>query len=171
MDELCRREARRVMMDLLSQERDRRYRSHDWRRVSGASPRSRKSLRITGWRIGDNSRQTGNSPISIGEFDPGPSPVRPEHLLRLSWTHFIELIRIDDPLKRAFYEAECRDQPSGYLQGRKERARAMALVFVGKASKRSTIGQAGYSRWNGRLPFQESAPIPWSSSRTAGSQL
>jgi hypothetical protein len=95
------------MMDLLSQERDRRYRSHDWRRVSGASPRSRKSLRITGWRIGDNSRQTGNSPISIGEFDPGPSPVRPEHLLRLSWTHFIELIRIDDPLKRAFYEAEC----------------------------------------------------------------
>ena len=107
MDELCRREARRVMMDLLSQERDRRYRSHDWRRVSGASPRSRRSLRITCWRIGDNSRQTGNSPISIGEFDPGPSPVRPEHLLRLSWTHFIELIRIDDPLKRAFYEAEC----------------------------------------------------------------
>jgi hypothetical protein len=34
-------------------------------------------------------------------------PVRPEHLLRLCWTHFIELIRIDDPLKRAFYEAEC----------------------------------------------------------------
>jgi len=44
---------------------------------------------------------------AIGEFDPGPPPVRPEHLLRLSWTHFIELIRIDDPLKRAFYEAEC----------------------------------------------------------------
>jgi hypothetical protein len=44
---------------------------------------------------------------AIGEFDPGPPPVRPEHLLRLSWTHFIEMIRIDDPLKRAFYEAEC----------------------------------------------------------------
>ena len=29
------------------------------------------------------------------------------HLLRLSWTHFIELIRIDDPLKRTFYEIEC----------------------------------------------------------------
>ena len=26
--------------------------------------------------------------------------------LRLSWTHFIELMRIDDPLKRAFYELE-----------------------------------------------------------------
>jgi hypothetical protein len=44
---------------------------------------------------------------AIGEFDPGPPPVRRDHLLRLSWTHFIELIRIDDPLKRAFYEAEC----------------------------------------------------------------
>jgi DUF1016 N-terminal domain len=31
----------------------------------------------------------------------------PENLLRLSWTHFIELIRIDDPLKRTFYEIEC----------------------------------------------------------------
>ena len=40
---------------------------------------------------------------AIGEFDPG----LPAHLLGLSWTHFIELIRIDDPLKRAFYEAEC----------------------------------------------------------------
>ena len=44
---------------------------------------------------------------AIGEFDPGPPALPPEHLLRLSWTHFIELIRIDDPLKRAFYEAEC----------------------------------------------------------------
>ncbi len=28
-------------------------------------------------------------------------------LLRLSWTHFIELLAIDDPWKRAFYENEC----------------------------------------------------------------
>ena len=44
---------------------------------------------------------------AIGEFDPGLPALGPEHLLGLSWTHFIELIRIDDPLKRAFYEAEC----------------------------------------------------------------
>jgi predicted nuclease of restriction endonuclease-like (RecB) superfamily len=44
---------------------------------------------------------------AIGEFDPGLPALPPEHLLGLSWTHFIELIRIDDPLKRAFYEAEC----------------------------------------------------------------
>jgi predicted nuclease of restriction endonuclease-like (RecB) superfamily len=28
-------------------------------------------------------------------------------VLRLSWSHFIELIRIEDPWKRAFYENEC----------------------------------------------------------------
>jgi predicted nuclease of restriction endonuclease-like (RecB) superfamily len=28
-------------------------------------------------------------------------------LLQLSWTHLIELIRLDDPLKRAFYENQC----------------------------------------------------------------
>jgi predicted nuclease of restriction endonuclease-like (RecB) superfamily len=44
---------------------------------------------------------------TIGEFDPGLPALPPEHLLRLSWTHFIELIRIDDPLKRAFYEVQC----------------------------------------------------------------
>jgi predicted nuclease of restriction endonuclease-like (RecB) superfamily len=31
----------------------------------------------------------------------------PELLLRFSWTQIIELIRLDDPLKRAFYENEC----------------------------------------------------------------
>jgi hypothetical protein len=40
---------------------------------------------------------------AIGQVDPGLQALPPEHLLRLSWTHFIELIRIDDPLKRAFY--------------------------------------------------------------------
>jgi predicted nuclease of restriction endonuclease-like (RecB) superfamily len=43
----------------------------------------------------------------IGEFPQTRSLLPPEQLLRLSWTHFIELIRIDDPLKRAFYEVEC----------------------------------------------------------------
>ena len=43
----------------------------------------------------------------IGESNQDPATLPPENLLRLSWTHFIELIRIDDPLKRAFYEIEC----------------------------------------------------------------
>ena len=61
---------------------------------------------ITVWRIRGDSRQTRNRPISDWRIRPGLPAVPPEHLLRLSWTHFIELIRIDDPLKRAFYEVD-----------------------------------------------------------------
>jgi predicted nuclease of restriction endonuclease-like (RecB) superfamily len=35
------------------------------------------------------------------------SPLSPEALLRLSWSHLVELIAIDDPWKRAFFENEC----------------------------------------------------------------
>jgi len=36
-----------------------------------------------------------------------PSPLEPAQLARISWAHFLELIRIEDPWKRAFYENEC----------------------------------------------------------------
>ena len=36
-----------------------------------------------------------------------PTPLEPVQLLRLSWSQFQELIRIDDPWKRAFFENEC----------------------------------------------------------------
>ncbi len=36
-----------------------------------------------------------------------PRPLPPQMLLRLSWTHLIELLGIADPWKRAFYENEC----------------------------------------------------------------
>jgi predicted nuclease of restriction endonuclease-like (RecB) superfamily len=35
------------------------------------------------------------------------TPLSPEALLRLSWSHIVELIAIDDPWKRAFFENEC----------------------------------------------------------------
>ena len=37
----------------------------------------------------------------------GPAPLPAENILRLSWTHWIELLHLDDPWKRAFYENEC----------------------------------------------------------------
>ena len=37
-----------------------------------------------------------------------PTPLEPAQLLRLSWSQLQELVRIDDPWKRAFYENECR---------------------------------------------------------------
>jgi predicted nuclease of restriction endonuclease-like (RecB) superfamily len=36
-----------------------------------------------------------------------PSPLEASEILKFSWSHLIELIRIDDPWKRAFYENEC----------------------------------------------------------------
>ena len=48
------------------------------------------------------------SPAVIGE--PGqrlPSLLPASKVLEFSWTHLIELTRLDDPWKRAFYENEC----------------------------------------------------------------
>ncbi len=39
--------------------------------------------------------------------EPLPTPLTPEQVLRFSWTQLIELLRLDDPWKRAFYENEC----------------------------------------------------------------
>jgi predicted nuclease of restriction endonuclease-like (RecB) superfamily len=36
-----------------------------------------------------------------------PIPLAPDEVLRFSWSQLQELIRIDDPWKRAFYENEC----------------------------------------------------------------
>ena len=36
-----------------------------------------------------------------------PAPLNAEKILRLSWTHWIELLHLDDPWKHAFYENEC----------------------------------------------------------------
>ena len=38
-----------------------------------------------------------------------PSPLEPAQVMRLSWSQLLELIRIDDPWKRAFFENECLD--------------------------------------------------------------
>lgn len=37
----------------------------------------------------------------------GPTPLPWEEVARLTWSHWVELIRLDDPWKRAFYENEC----------------------------------------------------------------
>jgi predicted nuclease of restriction endonuclease-like (RecB) superfamily len=36
-----------------------------------------------------------------------PTPLHAEKILRLSWTHWIELLHLDDPWRRAFFENEC----------------------------------------------------------------
>jgi predicted nuclease of restriction endonuclease-like (RecB) superfamily len=62
--------------------------------------------------IEPKSDLSSNSVIAVygkakGDQSHLPEPFNAEHLLRLSWSHFLEFIRIDDPWKRAFYENEC----------------------------------------------------------------
>lgn len=54
------------------------------------------------------TRPTGTKLAIRGSATPElPTPLRSEEMARLSWTKLQELIRIDDPWKRAFYENEC----------------------------------------------------------------
>jgi hypothetical protein len=54
------------------------------------------------------TRQRKKSRPPVGQSDHRPVPaLSPIALLRFSWSHWSELIRVDDPLKRAFYENEC----------------------------------------------------------------
>jgi len=61
-------------------------------------------------------RELPGSPKNEGDFSAPvvrksnvrvPSLLQPDQLLKLSWTHISELVRIADPWKRAFYENEC----------------------------------------------------------------
>lgn len=48
-----------------------------------------------------------SAPVVRKSSVPLPTPLDAETVLRLSWSHLIELLRLDDPWKRAFYENEC----------------------------------------------------------------
>ncbi|MGL4401258.1 MAG: PDDEXK nuclease domain-containing protein [Luteolibacter sp.] len=58
-------------------------------------PNTPETLTVTGKRIrGSATREL-------------PTPLALQELMRLSWTHLQELIRLDDPWQRTFYENEC----------------------------------------------------------------
>jgi predicted nuclease of restriction endonuclease-like (RecB) superfamily len=64
--------------------------------------------------ISGNPRPVAQSGISSSPMTKSPvdakrrpTPLSSDRLLSLSWTHLIDLIAIDDPWKRAFYENEC----------------------------------------------------------------
>ena len=62
--------------------------------ISALPPGTPETLAVTRKRIhGSATRES-------------PTPLALEELMRLSWTHLQELIRLDDPWQRAFYEDE-----------------------------------------------------------------
>ena len=48
-----------------------------------------------------------SAPLVRKSKDALPTPLTQAQVLRFSWTQLIELLRLDDPWKRAFYENEC----------------------------------------------------------------
>lgn len=55
----------------------------------------------------DTENSKCSSVVSTSPTARRPGPLPAEKLLALSWTHFVDLLGIDDPWKRAFYENEC----------------------------------------------------------------
>ena len=55
----------------------------------------------------DSFSEKTNSRSAAAPQESPITPLSPNAVLHLSWTQLIELIRIADPLKRAFYENEC----------------------------------------------------------------
>ncbi len=61
---------------------------------------------IAGTERKSNSVTSGHG-IAVTSRDRLPTQLSAALLLQLSWSHLLDLIRIDDPWKRAFYENEC----------------------------------------------------------------
>jgi predicted nuclease of restriction endonuclease-like (RecB) superfamily len=57
--------------------------------------------------VGESRGEIIRSPMVSKSAKHLPTPLPVAMLHRLSWTHLLELIRLDDPWRRAFYENEC----------------------------------------------------------------
>lgn len=132
----------------------------DKRNVQGCSPdmleRSRKlylcypqvasGISATALRISENSKVGSNMVISATvprkSVATNPSPLPPERLALLSWSQFMELIRIDDPWKRAFYENECL---TGNWSARQLQRQIESLLYerTGLSSNKKAVIERG----------------------------
>jgi predicted nuclease of restriction endonuclease-like (RecB) superfamily len=81
------------------------------RRASGGKIPQPMVAELSTLAMSDMAGNSVTTGYGIGQTLSGQSsgitPLSPEAILHFSWTHILEFIRIDDPLKRAFYENEC----------------------------------------------------------------
>jgi predicted nuclease of restriction endonuclease-like (RecB) superfamily len=68
------------------------------------STESRKTIEVVATNISETLSTELKAPATK---DAKPSPLKVAQILQLSWSHWMEIIRLDDPWKRAFYENEC----------------------------------------------------------------
>jgi predicted nuclease of restriction endonuclease-like (RecB) superfamily len=80
-------------------------------------------------------------PVRKSDAD-SPAPLPAAVLLRLSWTHLADLVRIDEPWKRAFYETECL---KGNWSKRQLRRQIESLLFerTGLSTNKQAVIEAG----------------------------
>lgn len=98
-----------------------------------------------------------------------PAPLSAAMLLRLSWTHLADLVRIDDPWKRAFYENECLKGTCGDSFACWRPASMTASLFVDKpvrsdacANPRKPCPGAGdLMRWRRAPCASSSTTLNW----------
>ena len=49
---------------------------------------------------------------------------------KLTWSHYIELLKIDDPLERSFYEKECEEEHGNIIRYIKKSTDSMFPVTI-----------------------------------------
>ncbi len=72
-----------------------------------SSPLAESNARVTSGLDGDSATAGYGIGQTVSGQSPVITPLSPDAVLHFSWTHLLELIRLDDPLKRAFYENQC----------------------------------------------------------------
>lgn len=93
----------------------------------------------------------------IADASPQPPLLALPLLMRLSWTHLLEIIRLDDPWKRAFYENECL---TGNWSVRQLKRQIGSLLYerTGLSSDKNSVIK--HARLQGQnTPFEMSALI------------
>ncbi len=83
-----------------------------------------------------------------------PPPREPPFLLQLSWTKFQELVRIDDPGKRAFYQNECLN---GHWSVRQLQRQIGSLLY--ERTRLSTRTKAVVGRARKQMPRETIADL------------
>jgi len=105
----------------------------------GELPTAGNSLPIGQPLVDKSAQKPISSPTVAASF---PTPLSPRHLMRFSWTHFLEFIRISDPWKRAFYENECL---KGNWSKRQLQRQIGSLLYerTGLSTDKEAVIQAG----------------------------
>ncbi len=95
------------------------------------------------------------SPESTGARKNGaPTPLAADSVLRFSWSQLQELVRIDDPWKRAFFENECLD---GNWSVRQLQRQIESMLY--ERTGLSTDKRAVIERARGQAPHQTIADL------------